>query len=114
MRILKDFHRHAILDYKEATSLDELKVIMNKQFQLKLEAIQTVYQYIHSSTCRREKILHYFGELPTINIGDCCDQCNGSNYPDLQTEELEIIPLYENWEEILKDILLSETSKNEE
>ncbi|MCA1025640.1 RecQ family ATP-dependent DNA helicase [Cytobacillus kochii] len=114
MRILKDFHRHAILDYKEATSLDELKVIMNKQFQLKLEAIQTVYQYIHSSTCRREKILHYFGELPTINIGDCCDHCNGSNYPDLQTEELEIIPLYENWEEILKDILLSETSKNEE
>lgn len=114
MRLLKDFHRNAILHHKEATSLDELKEMMNKQLQLKFEAIHTVYQYIHMSTCRREKILQYFGEQPTINIVECCDHCNGSNYPNLQAEKRETMPEYENWEEILQEILLSETSKNEE
>lgn len=114
MRLLKDFHRNAILHHKEATSLDELKEMMNKQLQLKFEAIHTVYQYIHMSTCRREKILQYFGEKPTINIVECCDHCNGSNYPNLQAEKRETMPEYENWEEILQEILLSETSKNEE
>lgn len=114
MRLLKDFHRNAILHHKEATSLDELKEMMNKQLQLKFEAIHIVYQYIHMSTCRREKILQYFGEQPTINIVECCDHCNGSNYPNLQAEKRETMPEYENWEEILQEILLSETSKNEE
>jgi ATP-dependent DNA helicase RecQ len=108
-RLIKDYVLHSpagALDTR--MPLEEFKSLMEKRIHLKKEKIRTVSHWIHTSMCRREGILQYFGEERTVEVENCCDCC-GIAMSDFR-EQVQGKAPSENrfsWKNYLSKILLN-------
>lgn len=73
-RVTEDFlqshHSHEI-----ETTMAELAAFTGERRQYKLKKLQQMKVFIVSGSCRREKILNYFGDEKKMEIDNCCDLC---------------------------------------
>lgn len=64
---LFDFYRRHQYDYQR------LKRIFSRRQQLVADQLGQVRRYLELTTCRRQFILTYFGEIPAVQANNCCD-----------------------------------------
>lgn len=80
---------------------------MKNRLEWKKKKILEVKKLIHSTTCRRERVLHYFGENRKIKVEDCCDICGieFKQYTEEESLKKDVSSLYD-WEKYLASLLL--------
>lgn len=80
---------------------------MKNRLEWKKKKILDVKNFIHSPTCRRERVLNYFGEKMKIKVEDCCDIC-GIHFKQYMKEEnvREDPSSHYDWEKHLASLLL--------
>lgn len=97
--------------FKNATELENRKAhfkeYVNRRRKIKIENLYKVIQWIHSKECRRENILHFFGETTSGTVNNCCDQCgiDLSSFA-LRDKKIPDEENLEDWKECLAKILL--------
>lgn len=73
-RVTEDYYRsHSFRTFEQF--LRQYTVFIEKRRRFKREKFLQMKAYVHSPLCRREQILHYFGEKKTQKKRLCCDIC---------------------------------------
>ncbi|WP_019724181.1 RecQ family zinc-binding domain-containing protein, partial [Enterococcus mundtii] len=62
----------------EMQSPDTWLLQLKKQEQVKIKQLQQMLAYIHTTSCRRERLMDYFGETLKEKPEKCCDRDGAS------------------------------------
>ncbi|MCU9613738.1 RecQ family ATP-dependent DNA helicase [Caldibacillus lycopersici] len=100
-RLLRKFY---LSSRDENTFKTSIQHFIEKRKQWKQIKLQEMNQWIISSGCRRENMLHYFNEEKNIDVLNCCDHCGITMeiYQKVHSIKKERLKL--NWQERLQEI----------
>lgn len=93
-------------DEKKSTLTSKVKVIRNQRIDYKLKKIKQMVDWVHTTNCRREEILTYFGEKVDTLLDVCCDICKIDYSSYYQSENKKYSKRKDSWELILQQLLL--------
>ncbi|WP_433742911.1 RecQ family ATP-dependent DNA helicase [Falsibacillus pallidus] len=100
--------RQPELDHMELA--EDVKAHCQNRIRLKLLKLKELNAWMLSNDCRRAGILKYFEESKQHSVEKCCDNCGLDLHYYLKCDEKEEdSSSNEDWELILKNILLNET-----
>ncbi|MDR7072577.1 RecQ family ATP-dependent DNA helicase [Fictibacillus barbaricus] len=80
--------------------------IENRKME-KLQSLKKMSHWISGNACKRDGLLHYFGEKSSLENGDCCSSCHAkieNFFGQLEDNSVS----YEMWEEELKRLFRQE------
>jgi ATP-dependent DNA helicase RecQ len=88
--------------------LEKVKQIRNNRLQYKKDKLYSMINWLHATTCRREKLLQYFDEKSGGDYSFCCDVC-GDSLLEFKSEPFTLNtenPGVTNWQKRLEKLLL--------
>lgn len=89
-------------------SLNQIQKLFDQQLQRGQARLRKMLGYVHSSTCRRNYVLNYFGQSATKPLHSCCDV----DQPDWTIEKLKLPTekpaaevAHDDWQERLRTLM---------
>jgi ATP-dependent DNA helicase RecQ len=86
---------------------NELYIKIENRKKEKLLSLKKMNQWIHDKDCKRDGLLHYFGENGCVEKGDCCSHCHAKIENFFGKRGHKSVS-YEVWEEELKRLFRQE------